>query len=134
MLPWFWLWAPQVHWPFSGDVAQDIAPDTRWFFNAIPPEAGVGPIEQKIFEAHSYGRQLGMLTAVLLDLAERAAPPEDAEAQQRLAALRAMCEDIEHIKAQHRDALAAAAAAALRRLQAHDPAALREVLARFSSG
>ena len=101
MLPWFWLWAPQVHWPFSGDVAQDIAPDTRWFFNAIPPEAGVGRLEQKIFETHSYGRQLGVLTAVLLDLAERTAAPQDAQAQQRLEALKAMCEEIEQVKAQH---------------------------------
>jgi len=134
MLPWFWLWAPQVHWPFSGDVAQDIAPDTRWFFDAIPPQAGAGRLEQKIFETHSYGRQLGALTAVLLDLLERTPAPQDVQAQQRLDALKAMCQEIEQVKASNRQALADAATAALHRLQAHDPAALREVLARFAAG
>lgn len=133
MLPWFWLWAPHVHWPFSGDVAQDIAPDTRWFFHAIPPEAGVGPLEQKIFETHSYGRQLGALTRVLLDLAERAPSPVDAEAQQRLAELKAMCQEIAQIKARHEETLVDGARAALLRLQQQDPAALRQLLAAFSA-
>ena len=22
MFPWFWFWAPQIHFPWSGDVAQ----------------------------------------------------------------------------------------------------------------
>ena len=132
MLPWFWLWAPQVHWPFSGDVAQDIAPDTRWFFNAIPPEAGIGALEQKIFETHSYGRQLSALTRVLLDLAERSPTPADPQAQQRLAELKAICADIQAIKSRHEETLVDTARAALLRLQQQDPAALRQVLAAFA--
>ena len=30
MFPWLWLWAPQLHFPWSGDVAQDIEPTTTW--------------------------------------------------------------------------------------------------------
>ena len=61
MFPWFWFWAPQVHWPLSGDVRQRIEPDTNWFFGAIPQAAGHGRIEQKLFETASYGKQLGYL-------------------------------------------------------------------------
>ena len=130
MLPWLWMWAPQVHWPFSGDVAQDISPDTRWFFQGIPPEAGVAELEQKIFETHSYGRQLGALMPVLLDLAERV-PPGDATSQRRLEELKTLCLEIEQVKARHDDRLAETAAAALERLRQRDPAALQRVLARY---
>ena len=37
MFPWFWIWSPQWHLPWSGDVAQKIAPRTSWFFDAIAP-------------------------------------------------------------------------------------------------
>ena len=42
MFPWFFLWAPQYHFPWSGGVKQDIDPDTTAFFNAIAPSAGMG--------------------------------------------------------------------------------------------
>ncbi|POZ63930.1 hypothetical protein [Chromobacterium alticapitis] len=28
--PWFWIFAPQIHLPFSGNVLQDIDPATYW--------------------------------------------------------------------------------------------------------
>ena len=34
MYPWFRFWAPQLHFPFSGSVAQRIEPDNRMFFDA----------------------------------------------------------------------------------------------------
>lgn len=130
-LPWFWMWGPtSVHWPFSGDVVQDIAPSTDWFFNAIPPRAGVGALEKEIFEHASYGRQLGLLTDVVLALAEQASWT-NGQAQKKHAELLAMKQEIDTVKASQRDALADAAHTALSRLAAADPARLRQVLDSF---
>ena len=70
MYPWFWIWAPQVHFPWSGGVAQRIEPNTNWFFDAIPAQAGNAKIEKQAVEVASYGRQLGLITEVLIDLTE----------------------------------------------------------------
>ena len=132
MLPWLWLWAPNFHWPFSGDVAQDISPDTRWFFGAIPPKAGKGAIEKKIFETASYGRQLGLVMEVLLDLADQATWP-DAEAAERYRRLKALCAEIDKVKSEHREELAESAAELLLKLQRDDPQGLQRLLARFQA-
>lgn len=71
MYPWLWLWAPQVQLPWSGDVVQDIEPTTAWFFSGIKPGAGNARIEEKAFAIASYGKQLGLLTDVLIELAEK---------------------------------------------------------------
>lgn len=77
MLPWFWYWAPQHHYPLSGGVAQQF--DLERFFAAIPSSAGNGGIEQRAFEIASYGRQIGWLTEVMLQsLAHVSAPPDSA--------------------------------------------------------
>ncbi len=125
MFPWFWFWAPQVHWPFSGAVTQDIAPET--FFGAIPPAAGDARVERRAFELASYGRQLGWLTEALLAQAGRGVDAADgAAALDNLAALRTR---IEAIKSERRADLEAEAAAALERLAAADAGALQRVLA-----
>ncbi len=87
MFPWLWYWSPQVHLPWSGNVAQQIDPDTTWFFNAISPSAGDGRIEQRAVQVASYGRQLGLISELLLDLAEQTPPatPAGKKARQRLA-------------------------------------------------
>jgi hypothetical protein len=126
MFPWFWLWAPQVHWPFSGAVTQDIAPEA--FFGAIPATAGDARIERRAFELASYGRQLGWLTEALLAQAGRGVDAADGEAAlDKLAALR---ERIEAIKDAQRAHLEGEAEAALQRLAAADPEALQRVLRR----
>jgi hypothetical protein len=56
MFPVFWIWSPQLHYPWSGSVAQQIEPNTNWFFDAISPTAGVAAIEKRAFERASYGR------------------------------------------------------------------------------
>lgn len=71
MYPWIWFWAPQVRFPWSGDVAQDIEPSTTWFFKGIKPGAGNARIEEKAFAVASYGKQLGLLTEVLIELADK---------------------------------------------------------------
>ncbi|WP_200946849.1 MULTISPECIES: hypothetical protein [unclassified Roseateles] len=97
MYPWFWLWAPQLHLPFSGDVAQDIEPRLDWFFNGIRPEAGAARIEARVFDVASYGRQLGAITDALIDLAERL-PADVVAGSEPLKALRVIRDRIESVK------------------------------------
>ncbi|MBP6337825.1 MAG: hypothetical protein KA375_09525 [Vitreoscilla sp.] len=70
MVPWLWFWAPQLHLPFSGSVAQNIEPNTTWFSDLIQPQAGNASIEARAFGVASYGKQLGQITEVLLALTE----------------------------------------------------------------
>jgi hypothetical protein len=130
MLPWYWLWAPSFHWPFSGNVAQDIQPDTTWFFGSIPRDAGRGDIEKKIFETASYGRQLGVIMDVLIELADQATWPT-AEAKERYDRLKKLSEKIARVKERHREDRAEAAAELLRRMQRDDPEGLRRLLSQF---
>lgn len=97
MFPWFWLWAPQLHLPFSGDVAQDIEPRLDWFFAGIKPQAGNARIEARAFDVASYGDQLGVITRLLLEWAKRL-PPEVQAASAPLAQLRDIHRRIEAIK------------------------------------
>lgn len=98
MFPWLWFWSPQFHFPWSGDVAQRIAPNTHWLFGSISPTAGNGAIEQRVFEdVASYGKQLGILTEVVIGLTESGhALPQDVE--QALAKLRAIQRQVEEVK------------------------------------
>lgn len=118
MFPWLWFWAPQLHFPLSGSVAQRIEPNTNWFFDAIAPTAGNGRIERKACEVASYGRQLGLITEVLIDLAEQIAP-RSAQAGESLARLRSIQADIERIKAEDVEALAREIEERLRQLRRH---------------
>jgi hypothetical protein len=97
MFPWLWFWAPQFHLPWSGDVAQRVEPTTHWFFQGIQPWAGHARIEEKAFGVASYGKQLGLITEVLISLAEQqgSATPQAAES---LAKLKAIAREIEAIK------------------------------------
>jgi hypothetical protein len=99
MNPWFFFWAPQLTMPFGGSVAQRIEPDTQWFFNGIPPTAGDPAIERKAFDVASYGRQLGLITEVLVDLAGQT-PPKSAKGQKSLKRLREIQLRIEQVKEQ----------------------------------
>jgi hypothetical protein len=97
MFPWLWLWAPHVEFPLSGNVNQDIDPLTQWFFGQIKPEAGHARIEQQAFQVASYGKQLGLLTEVVIGLAEKAAP-QGGEAEQALSELKRIRDRIQEIK------------------------------------
>ena len=81
MFPFFWLWAPQVRLPFSGDVAQDIEPHLNAFFRGIKPQAGDARIEAQAFDVASYGDQLGTITELLLELAQRLPVQEQAKSK-----------------------------------------------------
>jgi hypothetical protein len=102
MFPWLWLWAPQLHLPLSGDVAQRIDPVTHLFFRGIAPSAGDATIEEQAFGVASYGKQLGLITDVLLDLARRAGT-ESPEAADSLAKLEDVAARIEALKTTTRE-------------------------------
>jgi hypothetical protein len=97
MFPWLWLFAPQVHLPWSGSVAQQIAPDTHWFFSGIARGAGDARIEEKAFAVASYGKQLGLITEVLLELAQES-PQASAAANDSIVKLEEIRAEIERIK------------------------------------
>lgn len=103
MFPWNFNWAPVVHYPWSGAVRQVIAPETDWFFGSIPPGGGNSKIEQRVFEeVASYGKQLGLITEVLMEGMDQMRLNE--KGQRSLARLKEIAEQIEKIKDQERDA------------------------------
>jgi len=122
MYPWFWIWAPQVHFPWSGSVAQKIEPNTSWFFDAIQPGAGDAEIERKAFDVASYGKQLGLITEVLLGLTRQHAitPEQSAQALERLKAIHGQ---IEKLKTADADELEQTVARQLERLRVQKPQA-----------
>lgn len=126
MFPWLMVWAPQLHFPWSGNVAQQIDPD--WFFDAIGAQAGNGEIEKKAFDVASYGRQLGLLTEVLIELADkqRALPGAAATSLARLKEIR---DRIEVIKQEEASTTVHKLEAQLRQLQKSNP----EEFARLST-
>lgn len=102
MFPWPWIWAPQVHLqvhlPLSGDLNQRIAPETNWFAEHIRDGAGDADVERDAFEqVASYGKQLGLITEVLLGMSrDGTVTPE--KAQQSLIHLAQVHRDIERLK------------------------------------
>ncbi len=121
MFPWFFVFAPQWQLPFSGSVAQRIDPQTHWFFDGIDASAGDGRIERQAFEVATYGRQLGLLTEVLVDLANQSAP-RSKSARESLERLKAIQTEIEKIKTRDAATLVRDVELALDRLQKHHPA------------
>ena len=101
MYPWLWVWSPQVHFPWSGSVAQKIEPRTTWFTSMIPPVSGDAAIEEQVFNAASYGTQLGLITDVLLDIVKETETlsPRASKSLDELKVLKSKIEDIKKISA-----------------------------------
>lgn len=77
---------PTVNWhfPFSGNVMQDIKSSFDQFFNSIPPEVGNSKIEKEVFtEIASYGDQLGTIIDVLYELIHVEQQPTEQDIQNR---------------------------------------------------
>jgi hypothetical protein len=110
MYPWLWFWAPQVHFPWSGAVSQQIEPHTSWFSDLIEAGAGNAEIERQAFAVASYGKQIGLLTEVLIGVAEgtKALSPEAAAS---LARLREIKSAIDSLKRSEYESAAARLAA-----------------------
>ncbi len=101
MFPWLWFWAPHIHYPWSGGVAQQIEPNLGWFFGAIRPGAGDGVVEREAFDVASYGKQLGLISEALLGLSGRGAvSPEAANtALDRIEEIRLKIESVKDVRA-----------------------------------
>ncbi|CAD6562193.1 hypothetical protein LMG28727_07679 [Paraburkholderia kirstenboschensis] len=128
MFPWNWYWTlPSIHLPFSGAVAQQIAPDTTWFFDAISPSAGNASVEKRAFELASYGRQLGLITEVVLRLAEPDSISEE-QFKESFERLKEIHKQIDDLKREEVIPNSATLVDQLVWLRAHDPIGLKEVL------
>ncbi|KVM99495.1 MULTISPECIES: hypothetical protein [unclassified Burkholderia] len=117
MYPWIWLWAPNFYFPLSGAVDQTIQPD---LFDTIDPGAGNGRVERKAFQVASYGRQLGLITEVLLDIA-RNQGTMSAEAKESVKYLKRIQGEIEQIKKEESESIAEEINARLLQLKTQNP-------------
>ena len=131
MYPWLWFWAPHFHFPF-GNFAQDIEPKTDWFFGAIKPEAGNADVEKKIFDVVSYGKQLGLITEILLSQGKDHTIAEKKAADSR-AELKALYLKIEQVKKESEAQSAATIIALLDKLRARDPEQFERVLKTYTA-
>ena len=122
MFPWLWLWAPQVHFPWSGSVAQHIAPDTDWFFAGIAPNSGDARIERQAFGVASYGKQLALA---------QEAPPQSPQARKSIARLQKIRDEIEQLKSHEAERWVEALADELRNVQQRGGAKARALQARL---
>jgi len=117
----------QFNFPWSGDVIQRIDPD--FFFGAIPVGAGIGEIEKEIFKVASYGKQLGLITEVLLALTDESKLP--AEPDSSLDKLTKIHTEIEKIKQNTKDEIRKNARSVLDKLKVSDEDGLKKLLSDF---
>ncbi len=123
MNPWLFPWWGFFKGPLSGDVTQDIAPITSW----LSPQfefnfAGNRRIEAKVVaDVASYGKQLGILSEAVLELAAG----KEGKAIVRLKALAAKIDKVKH---QDTDKLEQQIKAQLAQLERQDSKALKRVL------
>jgi hypothetical protein len=124
-----WLFSVTNRFPFSGTLEQWVEPNTNWFFNAIPPSAGVGSVEKRLFSVASYGRQLGLITEVLLSLASPG-KISDKKAADSLDRLKTYYDRMENAKSESKAEVVEALTALLDQLQAMDPSELARIVRR----
>ncbi|MEV4777515.1 hypothetical protein [Burkholderia sp. LMU1-1-1.1] len=95
----FWTWSPQFYFPWSGGVMQQIDPDLTWFSHWITPGAGNAAIEEKAFTGvASYGKQLGLITDVLLAIVEKTALTAEPKAVDDLRRIRGRIEMLKTVE------------------------------------
>lgn len=130
MYPWLWFWAPQLHFPWSGSVAQQIEPNLGWFFGAIRPGAGDGAVERDAFEVATYGKQLGLISDALLGLSGRSPVTPD-QANLALDRLEEIRVKIESLKSKRAVAAVDALSEQLEALRLRQPEAFKQLAKRF---
>ncbi|MDH3227503.1 MAG: hypothetical protein OEM67_10510 [Thermoleophilia bacterium] len=126
MNPWFFPWWGLFEGPLSGDVTQDISPVTSWFSPQLELHfAGDRRIEAEVVaDVASYGRQLGILSEAVLELA-------GGKKGDAVARLQELAAKIEAVKERHSDALEQSVKSDLERLKQQDPEALARLLGEY---
>jgi len=132
MYPWLIYWAPSLHFPLSGGVAQNYEPITNWFSELIEEDAGDAEIEKNAFQIASYGRQLGLITEVLIELAEQTTPTSDngKESLERLTIIR---NEIEQLKISEANQLLDEIQNGIERLRHRSPQDYRKLQQKISA-
>ncbi len=127
MFPWMNPWFYAFKAPWSGNVDQNISPKTSWFSPDIEFNfAGSKAIESEIVaEVASYGKQLGILTDAVFELAE-------GKKGQAVKDLELLSKQIEDVKARHRDDLSAKARLMLDELKKEEPKVLQAIIKEYS--
>jgi hypothetical protein len=78
---------------------QQIDPDLTWFSHWITPGAGNAAIEEKAFSGvASYGKQLGLITDVLLAIVEKTALTDEPKAVDDLRRIRSRIEMLKTVE------------------------------------
>jgi hypothetical protein len=138
MFPWLYpfapqifQWAPQVHFPWSGAVTQDIAPET--YFGAIAPGAGDAEIERDVLRHASFGKQLGILADVVSGLVEPPRSDEDKAADTHARAqLKRVRADVATVKAGHQERRIQEALKTLSTLRQREPQRYARLIAELA--
>lgn len=121
----YWTWSPEIHFPWSGGVMQHIEPDLTWFANWITPGAGNAAIEEKAFtKVASYGKQLGLITDVLLALVDQARLTAENDSVTELRRIKGLIDDLKSMEHKLDNNLIAAQ---VREVQKRGGAELREL-------
>ncbi|MCR5884657.1 hypothetical protein LRS03_18110 [Rhizobacter sp. J219] len=88
-----WNFSPNIHWPLSGSVTQDISPSL--VFRAKDAQVEIRVLR----EVASYGRQIGKLSEVLLKVVDALPKGKlDDATVETVGQLRVMAENIRRIK------------------------------------
>ena len=125
MIPWL---QSNFNFPLSGNVSQKIEPD--WFFGTIHSEIGDAEIEKEIFlKVASYGKQIGMLTEVLLSMADEL--KLNNKNIQTLSELKEIHARIEAIKTSKQKRVKENAKSILDKLKKCDPDGFKELLSEY---
>ena len=126
MNPWLFPWSDIYKWPLSGNVTQDISPASGW----LSPQfefnfAGDRKIESEVVsEVASYGKQLGILSEALLEIANGDKGP----AVDKLEALVSQINSVIH---QHEDKLEQKVKTGLEQLKQTNPELLKKLLEEY---
>lgn len=118
--PWWNMLKP----PFSGDLTQDISPMTNWWSPQIELNfAGNRHVETAVVrDVASYGKQLGIISDVLLQLTEN----DNSKAVEQL---RKVTAEIEAVKQKQLTASLSTLKSGLLTLKSDDPEGFKQLMA-----
>jgi hypothetical protein len=126
MNPWLFPWWGLLKGPLSGDVTQDISPINSLLSPQVEFNfAGNRRIESEVMaDVASYGKQLGILSEAVLEIA-------DGKSGKAVARLQKLANQIDKVKSQHEDRLEQKVKNDLDQLKEKNPKALERLLKEY---